>query len=200
MKRSLLALSLAVALGAVPAVYAQTSPNTDATNTIANGDSGGADPGGTQTTPAKVKQLGTVDVSAALDQSRNALSPDTGSSQYVFDQKAIQQLPLGDATPLNQVLLQAPGVVQDSYGELHVRGDHANLQYRINGVIIPEAISGFGQIARTRAPSRASSCSTARCRRSTASAPPPWSTSRPRAARAGQRRQRRRHRRLVRHA
>ena len=46
---------------------------------------------------------------------------------------------------MNQVLLQAPGVVQDSYGGLHVRGDHANLQYRINGVIIPESISGFGQ-------------------------------------------------------
>jgi len=46
---------------------------------------------------------------------------------------------------MNQVLLQAPGVVQDSYGGLHVRGDHANLQYRINCVIIPESISGFGQ-------------------------------------------------------
>jgi outer membrane receptor protein involved in Fe transport len=51
---------------------------------------------------------------------------------------------------MNQVLLQAPGVVQDSYGGLHVRGDHANLQYRINGVIIPESISGFGQTLDTR--------------------------------------------------
>jgi len=44
------------------------------------------------------------------------------------------------------VLLQAPGVVQEAQGDLHVRGDHRNLQYRINGVIIPEAISGFGQL------------------------------------------------------
>ena len=42
-------------------------------------------------------------------------------------------------------MLQAPGVVQDSYGGVHVRGDHANLQYRINGVLLPESISGFGQ-------------------------------------------------------
>ncbi len=28
---------------------------------------------------------------------------------------------------------------------MHVRGDHANLQYRINGVLLPESISGFGQ-------------------------------------------------------
>ncbi len=88
---------------------------------------------------------GTTVSAKRLDAARNALSPDTGSSVYNFDQSDIQTLPLGANTPLNQVLLQAPGVVQDSYGQLHVRGDHANLQYRIDGVIIPEAISGFGQ-------------------------------------------------------
>ena len=89
--------------------------------------------------------LDTVQVSARLDRARNALSPDTGTSQTVFDRKAIRQMPQGDNTPLNQMLLQAPGVVQDSFGQLHVRGDHANLQYRIDGIIIPESISGFGQ-------------------------------------------------------
>ena len=89
--------------------------------------------------------LDTVQVSARLDRARNALSPDTGTSQTVFDRKAIRQMPHGDNTPLNQMLLQAPGVVQDSFGQLHVRGDHANLQYRIDGIIIPESISGFGQ-------------------------------------------------------
>jgi outer membrane receptor protein involved in Fe transport len=95
--------------------------------------------------PQKATNLGEVDVSARLDEARNSLSPDTGSSQYVMDRQTIQALPLGDSTPLNQVVLQAPGVVQDSYGQLHVRGDHANLQYRINGVLIPESIGGFGQ-------------------------------------------------------
>ena len=95
--------------------------------------------------------LDTVQVNARLDRARNALSPDTGTSRTVFDRKAIRQLPQGDDTPLNQVLLQAPGVVQDSFGQLHVRGDHANLQYRIDGVIIPESISGFGQALDTRA-------------------------------------------------
>ena len=124
MTRTLLAASLALALAA-PAFAAD-----DTAAPVA---------------PQQVRQLDTVDVSAALDRSRNALSPDTGSSQYVIDEKAIRQLPLGESTPLNQVVLQAPGVVQDSYGGLHVRGDHANLQYRINGVIIPESIAGFGQ-------------------------------------------------------
>ena len=154
MKRSLLAVSLAVAFGALPAAYAQTSspPDTSTVNAPTATDGGDTSSSGvTRNQPAgKVKQLGTIDVSAALDQARNSLSPDTGSSQYVIDQKAIQALPLGDSTPLNQVILQAPGVVQDSYGGLHVRGDHANLQYRINGVMLPESISGFGQVLDAR--------------------------------------------------
>lgn len=85
-----------------------------------------------------------------LDRARNGLLPETGSSIYRFDQKDIATLPQGEQTPVNQVLLQAPGVAQDSFGQLHVRGDHANLQYRINGIILPEGISGFGQALDTR--------------------------------------------------
>ena len=85
-----------------------------------------------------------------LDTARNGLSPDTGSNVFKFGEGDIAALPMGEATPLNQVVLQSPGVVQDSYGQLHVRGDHANVQYRIDGVVIPEAISGFGQSLETR--------------------------------------------------
>jgi len=80
-----------------------------------------------------------------LDNSRNNLSPSTSGSSFSFNKENIENLPQGQMTSLNQVLLRAPGVAQDSYGQLHVRGDHANLQYRINGVILPEGISGFGQ-------------------------------------------------------
>ncbi len=103
-------------------------------------------------TPAPI-QLDPVEVRAQrqrLDEARSSLSPETGSTIYRFDNSDIAKLPLGDATPLNQVLLRAPGVVGDSYGQLHVRGDHANLQYRINGVVIPESIGGFGQALDTR--------------------------------------------------
>ena len=129
MNKTLLALTISLALAA------QTSHATDTANSAA----AVPDPADPSTT------LSTVEVNAKLDQSRNQLSPNIGASQYVIDSAAIERLPLGDLTPLNQILLQAPGVVQDSYGQLHVRGDHADLQYRINGVIIPESISGFGQ-------------------------------------------------------
>ena len=80
-----------------------------------------------------------------LDTKRDAISPSLGASDYMIDSKAIANQPQGVDTSFNQVLLQAPGVSQDSYGQLHVRNEHANLQYRINGVILPEGISGFGQ-------------------------------------------------------
>ena len=54
-------------------------------------------------------------------------------------------MPGGDNTQLNQIVLQAPGVAQDSYGQLHIRGEHNGLQYRLNGVILPEGLSVFGQ-------------------------------------------------------
>lgn len=44
-------------------------------------------------------------------------------------------LPLGSFPPLNQVLLQAPCAVLDSFGEIHVCGVMADVQYRIEGVV-----------------------------------------------------------------
>jgi len=80
-----------------------------------------------------------------FDEARDNLSTSTGSSTYDFNEKNIDTLPEGNFTPLSDVILQAPGVAQDSYGQLHVRGDHADIQYRINGIIIPEGITGFGE-------------------------------------------------------
>ncbi len=80
-----------------------------------------------------------------LDESRNNLSVKTGGSSFVFNQNDIDNLPQGQATSLSQVLSRAPSVVQNSQNQLHVRGDHANLQYRINGVMLPDGVNGFAQ-------------------------------------------------------
>jgi outer membrane cobalamin receptor len=80
-----------------------------------------------------------------LNEARLEIETQTGASTYRIDNAAIEAQPGGGNQPLNQVLLQAPGVVQDSFGQLHVRGDHNGLQYRLNGVILPEGISVFGQ-------------------------------------------------------
>jgi hypothetical protein len=85
-----------------------------------------------------------------LDEARAAIEPDLGASTYTITSAAISAMPGGDNTPLSQVILQAPGVVQDSFGQLHVRGEHNGLQYRLNGVILPEGLSVFGQALNPR--------------------------------------------------
>jgi outer membrane receptor protein involved in Fe transport len=88
---------------------------------------------------------------ATLDGARTHLLTPVGTSPYVIDQKAIAALPQGAEAPLDKVLLQAPGVTQDSAasGSLHVRNEHANLQYRINGIMLPDGVGAFGQILDT---------------------------------------------------
>jgi outer membrane receptor for ferrienterochelin and colicins len=80
-----------------------------------------------------------------LDEERSHIQTQTGASTYTIDAQTIANTPGGANTLLNQVVLQAPDVVQDSFGQFHVRGEHAGLQYRINGVILPEGIAVFGQ-------------------------------------------------------
>jgi outer membrane receptor protein involved in Fe transport len=94
--------------------------------------------------PAPTKGADIVITGRRLDVARDAITPSLGASQYTFDKEALEKQPGGTNLTLNKSLLQAPGVVQDSYGVIHVRNEHANLQYRLNGVIVPESISGFG--------------------------------------------------------
>ncbi|MFT8656326.1 MAG: TonB-dependent receptor [Acetobacter papayae] len=98
-------------------------------------------------TPHEAEQ---VIVTAHLDQQRIALSPSTGATVRTFSRKDLETIPGGDNAPLNQVLLQAPGVAQDSYGQIHVRGDHNEVQFRLDGVQLPEGLSVFGQALMTR--------------------------------------------------
>ena len=83
--------------------------------------------------------------SQRLDAHRSDIEARTGASTYTIDSAAILAAPGGANAALNQVILQAPDVVQDSFGQVHVRGDHNDLQYRLNGIMLPEGISGFGQ-------------------------------------------------------
>jgi outer membrane receptor protein involved in Fe transport len=87
-----------------------------------------------------------IDVIAArLDVARQQIQPSLGATVYTFTPDALRNIPQGEAAPLNQVLLQAPGTAQDSFGQVHLRGEHANVQYRLNGVELPEGLSVFGQ-------------------------------------------------------
>ena len=101
-------------------------------------------PGSTARSSQNGNQSAIVITGRRLDVARDAITPSLGASQYTFDRAALEKQPGGTNLSLNKSLLQAPGVTQDSYGTIHVRNEHANLQYRLNGVIVPESISGFG--------------------------------------------------------
>jgi len=139
MNRSILLASAAAA--AIPfsptLAAAAPAPATDQTTptSVTNGQ---------PTAPAPKGGAGIVITGRRLDIARDAITPSLGASQYTFDKEALEKQPGGTNLTLNKSLLQAPGVVQDSYGTIHIRNEHANLQYRLNGVIVPESISGFG--------------------------------------------------------
>ena len=80
----------------------------------------------------------------------NAISAATGGSLYRIGRKKLAALPQGRNTPMDKVILRAPGVAQDSYGQIHVRGDHGDIQYRINDIMLPRSMTGFGQSLDTR--------------------------------------------------
>ncbi len=85
-----------------------------------------------------------------LNEARTNIDTSIGATAYSLTDQAIQHQPGGADIPLNETLLQAPGISQDSYGQIHLRNDHANIQYRIDGVILPEGISFFGQSLASR--------------------------------------------------
>jgi hypothetical protein len=73
-----------------------------------------------------------------MDESRENLLPKVGASSYSLNRQAIETLPQGENTAIDKVI---PGVSGDSAvsnPNFHVRNEYANVQYRINGIVLPE--------------------------------------------------------------
>jgi hypothetical protein len=95
------------------------------------------DPGAAGTTTIT---LDTVEViSEQLDIARLQIQPSLGASTYYFGPEALRTVPQGENAPLNQGVASGP-----------CAGEHANVQFRINGVQLPEGLSVFGQALETR--------------------------------------------------
>lgn len=80
------------------------------------------------------------------------LLPKFAATSYTLDRTAIEALPQGSDTPIDKVLLQTPSVSSDSAisnPDFHIRNEYSNVQYRINGILLPEGVSGFGQVLET---------------------------------------------------
>src|SRR5438874_749645 len=88
--------------------------------------------------------------SQELDISREAIVPNLGATRYTIGPDRLDSQAQGENAPFNETILRFPGVARDSFGQLHVRDEHANLQYRIDDVLLPESIPGFGPELATR--------------------------------------------------
>jgi len=130
------ALALAAGLSAAHPVLAQTAP--------------ASPPQPAQPQPAPSDGLAIEVVGKRFDRERSEIQPSLGATRYDFSKTAISNTPLGENASLNQVLLRAPGVVQDGFGQIHVRGDHGSLQYRLDGVQLPEGLALFSSILSPR--------------------------------------------------
>ena len=147
----LLGAARVAAGGLAPADSSPTRSNAATNSAVAAGrqsDSraGEGSPGSTNAT----SMLPAVTVTADLDRARDQIAPSLGAVSYTIGPNQIEALPQGENAPFSQVLLRAPGVVADSFGEVHVRGEHGDLTYRVNGVLLPEGLNGFGQELDTR--------------------------------------------------
>jgi opacity protein-like surface antigen len=106
-------------------------------------------------TPAQIQAEANREVvqrTQTLDQRRdNVILPKTGANTYELSQRDIENVPQANALQLSALVLQYPGVYQDaiSQGIFHVRNEDGNVQYRINGILLPDGVSGFSQFLET---------------------------------------------------
>lgn len=78
------------------------------------------------------------------------------SETYALSRKDVEILPRGNNNDLSDVLLTIPSASYGALNQVHIRQDHANLQFRIDGVPIPDTVSSaFGDVITPRAWERA---------------------------------------------
>jgi len=95
--------------------------------------------------PPSGGKLAKVVVTSDLDLYRDQISPPLGAATYTEGPNQIEAIPGGENTTFQQVLVRAPDVVTDSFGQFHIRGEHANATYSVDGVLLPQPINTFGQ-------------------------------------------------------
>ena len=73
-----------------------------------------------------------------------------GTSTYSLSPAQIDTISEGLDSTFNQLLIRAPGVGQDSAGQVHFREEDPFYQYYVNDILLPPGINGFGQDLDTR--------------------------------------------------
>ena len=107
-------------------------------------------------TPLKLTLAVTQEIALDVVSPLPAIQYKASSETYSVSRKDIEILPKGNNNDVYEVLLTVPSVVYGALKQTHVRQDHANQQFRIDGIPIPDTVSGaFADIVPPRAWERA---------------------------------------------
>jgi hypothetical protein len=138
----------------VDLTLAPAAPDPSATPPVPATETAPPTPGPLPPGPIELEEL-TV-VAKRLEAARVAIEPQIRASTYTMTRQAIETLPGGANTTLNQVILQAPGVSQDaeSAGGIHIRNEMQPAEFRINGIPLPTGLSFFGQASARALPTQ----------------------------------------------
>jgi outer membrane cobalamin receptor len=95
---------------------------------------------------------GQKEIVLKVEAKRHLVDNTASSSRQEMSQQTIQQLPGGDAVNLPHLLeTTSAGIVQGPFNQTFIRGNHANVQYQIDGVQLPDSVSGtFAEAFSTR--------------------------------------------------
>ncbi|MEP6933673.1 MAG: TonB-dependent receptor [Nitrospirota bacterium] len=109
-----------------------------------------------QAAPVALTMSVTQDIALEIVSPLPAIQYKASSETYQLSRKDIEALPKGNNSDVYEVLLTVPSVAYGSLKQTHIRQDHANQQYRIDGIPIPDTVSGsFADIVPPRAWERA---------------------------------------------
>ncbi len=93
------------------------------------------------TKPVTLTLSKTKEVSLEVVSPLPPIQTKASSETYSLSRKEIDILPRGNNNTMADVLLTIPSVAYGALGQMHIRQDHANQQFRIDGVPIPEGVS-----------------------------------------------------------
>src|SRR5437016_10284222 len=125
MKKFLIAFGALFLITNIATAQEAASTPAASTTTTTSAPTPAASPSPSPTT-AQAEQV-TV-TSQELDISREAIVPSLGATRYTIGPDRLDSQAQGENAPFNETILRFPGVARDSFGQLHVRGEHANLQ------------------------------------------------------------------------
>jgi outer membrane receptor for ferrienterochelin and colicins len=112
--------------------------------------------GGLPLSPVSLTLAVTREIALEIVSPLPAIQYKASSETYQLSRKDIEALPRGNNNDVYDVLLTIPSVIYGGLKQTHIRQDHANQQFRIDGIPIPDTVSGsFADIVPPRAWERA---------------------------------------------